>query len=128
VQNGQSGRGSAPEALEAALGDAGVVDGVLGVAVAEVVLDKAKIVASIGQREVAGMPQHVGMDGRKTGARRRNGDEVIYGLTGDWLAAFGEEQLGSATALGRQVALDGAQLVAGDGMLDVQSSLEPPHP
>ena len=40
----------------------------------------------------------------------RRGDQVIDGLAGERLAAFGDEQPGQRVAAGGKVALDGPQL------------------
>src|SRR4051812_42640682 len=83
--------GSAPDPLKAAAGDACVMDGVSGVAVAEVILDQPEIVAPVREGEAAGVPQHVRMNRRQSGTRRRDRDQVIDGLSGEWLATFRDE-------------------------------------
>src|SRR3954447_25750061 len=45
---------AAPEPLEPPTGSTGVVDGVPGIAVAEVVLDEAQVMPSVGERKTAG--------------------------------------------------------------------------
>jgi hypothetical protein len=60
---------SASQPLEAAAGGACVADGVPRVAVAEVVLDQAQVVAPVGQLEAAGVAHHVRVDGRRSPAR-----------------------------------------------------------
>ena len=49
-----------PKALETMAGHAGVVGGVPGLAVAEIVLDQAQVVTAIGQIVAAGVAQRVG--------------------------------------------------------------------
>ena len=56
---------SPPQSFEPVPGGSGVADGVLGMAVAEIVLDQAKIIASVGEREAAGVAQHVRVDRRQ---------------------------------------------------------------
>jgi len=55
---------STPKALEASGCDAGVVNGVLGIAMPKVVLDQPQVVAAVGQGEAAGMSKHVRMHER----------------------------------------------------------------
>jgi hypothetical protein len=64
------------------------MDGMSGVAMAKVVLDQPEIVAPIRESEAAGVPQHVRMDRRQSGTRRRGRDQIIDRLTGERLAAF----------------------------------------
>src|SRR3954467_9671768 len=77
---------AAPEPLEPPAVSPRVVDGVPGIAVAEVVLDEAQIVPLVGEREAAGMAQRVRMDVGEAGARRRRRDEVVHRLTRHRLA------------------------------------------
>ena len=104
------------------------MDGVPGVAVAEVVLDQPQVVTLVGQREAAGVPQRVRMHAGQAGALGRRGDQVVDRLAGHGLAALGGEQPGQRVGAGGEVALDGAQLVAGDRLLDGQPAFEPAHP
>ena len=55
-------------------------------------------------------------------------DEVVDGLPGERLAALGGEQPGQRVGAGGKMALDGAQLVAGDRLLDGQPALEAVDP
>ena len=52
-----------PEVLEPVGGELGVAGGVLDVAMPEPFLDRAGVVLAVGEREAAGMSQHVGVDG-----------------------------------------------------------------
>ncbi len=70
------------------------MDGVPGVAVAEVVLDEARVVALVGQREAAGMPKRVRMHAGQAGAFSGGADQVVDRLPGERLAALGDEQPG----------------------------------
>lgn len=74
---------SSPQSLEAAAGGAGVVDSVPGIAVTEIVLDQSQVVAFVGEREAARVPQCVRMDIRKAGTPGRRSDQIIDGLTGE---------------------------------------------
>ena len=49
-----------------------------------------------------------------------NPDDVVHGLTGQLRLAFGDEKPRQLVLSGGQVSLDGAELVAGDGMLDAK--------
>ena len=55
---------TAPTSRETPCGDAGVVDGMLGIAVTEIILDEALVETAVGEREPTGMAQHVGVDRR----------------------------------------------------------------
>ncbi len=57
--------------------------GVLGVAVAEVVLDQPKVMALVGEGMSAGVAQRVRMHARQAGASGREAHEVADGLPGD---------------------------------------------
>jgi hypothetical protein len=70
------------------------MDGMSGIAVAQVVLDQPEIVTSIRESEAAGVPQHVRMNRRQAGTPRRDRDQVIDGLTSERLAALGYEKPG----------------------------------
>ena len=58
------GRALIAKALETASGSAGVVDGMSGIAVAEIILDQTQIVSFVRKGEAAGMAQRVGVDVR----------------------------------------------------------------
>src|SRR4051812_10042403 len=116
-------RSAAPGPLEPPAVSPCVVDGVSGIAVAEGVLDEAQIVPFVGEREAAGMAQRVRVHTRQTGTLGRRGDQVIDRLPGHGLTALGDEQPGQRVGAGSKVAPDGAQLVAGDGLLDREAAL-----
>jgi len=59
---------SSPQPFEAPACCSGVMDGVLGVAVAEIVLDQAQIVALVGQVVAAGVAERVRVDARQASA------------------------------------------------------------
>jgi hypothetical protein len=51
-----------PQAFEPMRGNAGVMGGVLGMSMTEVILHRPQISALIGQVVAAGVPEHVGPD------------------------------------------------------------------
>jgi hypothetical protein len=104
------------------------MDGMSGVPVAEEVLDQPEVVAPIREGEGAGVPQHVGMDRRQSGAPRRGRDQVIDGLTGVRLDAFQYEEPEESIRTGGQIALDRAEFIARDRLFDGQPVLETPNP
>lgn len=57
----------APETFEAPACGAGVMDGMPGIAMAQVVLDEPQVVPLVSQDEPAGMTQRVRMDARQSG-------------------------------------------------------------
>src|SRR3954464_6531925 len=115
---------SPPEPLEPAAGYAGVMDGVLGVAMAQVVLDEAQIVALVGQIEAARVAQHMRMDGAEPRPLGGRADQVVHRLARERLVPLGDEQPGQPIRPHREIALDGAQLGAGDRLLDRQAVLQ----
>src|SRR3954471_12535098 len=119
---------SPPEPLEPTADHARVVNRMLGVAMAQVVLDKTQTVALVGQIEAARVAQHVRMDGTKPCALGRRADEVVHRLAGERLATLRDEQPRQPIRPRREIALDGAQLGPGDRLLDRQTILQPPHP
>ncbi len=104
------------------------MNGVLGIAVSEVILDEPQIVASVGEVEAAGVAQHVRVDRRQPGPFRGHGDEIIHGLARERLRALRHEEPGQRIRADGQISFDGAQLIAGDRMLDRQPVLEPADP
>src|SRR3954452_15257355 len=109
---------TSPEPFEPPAVSPCVVDGVSGIAVAEVVLDEAQVMPLVGEREAAGMAQRVWVHTQQTGTLGRRGDQVIDRLPGHRLTALGDEQPGQRVRAGGEIAADGAQLVAGNGLLD----------
>ena len=100
-----------PDAFEPAAGDPGVMDGVLGIAMAEVVLDQPQIVSSVGQGEPARVTEHMGVDPGPPGSDGRGGDQVVHRLPCQRLAALRQEQPGQCVLAGGQIAPDMTQLV-----------------
>ena len=117
-----------PDSFKAAAGDARVMDGVSGIAVAQVILDQPEVVTSIRQSEATGVSQHVRMDRQQAGALRRGRDQLIDSLTGERLAAFGDEEPGESVQTGGQIALDRAEFITGDRLFDPEPVLETPNP
>ncbi len=104
------------------------MDGVLGVAVAQIVLDKAQVMALVGKVVAAGVAKYVRVVAREAGALGGEAYEVADGLPCGRLAALGHEQPGQAALPHGEVAPDRPQFVAGDGLLHGQPALEPMHP
>ena len=119
---------SPPQPFEAPACRSGVMDGVLGVTVAQVVLNDPQIVALVGKMKAAGVTQGMRMNAVQPGALGRRSDEVVDRLPSEWLAALGKEQPGQFASAPGEVTPDRAQLVAGDGLLDRQPTLEPAYP
>ena len=90
----------------------------------EVILDQAKIVPLVGKREAAGMTKHVRMDVPKTRPFSRLRDDIVHGLTGEGLPAFGDKQPWQHIVARGQLAADGAQFIACQGLLDTETILE----
>src|ERR1700730_2400355 len=60
-------RSTSPEPVEPAGGGPGVVDGVPGITMTQIILDETQIVAPVGEIIAARMAQHVRPDRRKAG-------------------------------------------------------------
>src|SRR5919199_6929389 len=115
---------SRPKSLEPAASHACVMDRVLGVAMTQVVLDEAQIVALVGKVEAAGMAQHMRMDGAEPRPLGGRADQVVHRLARERLAALGDEQPWQPIRPRGEIALDGAQLRPGDRLLDRQAILQ----
>ena len=61
---------------------------------AEIVLDQAQVVAAVGKRITAGVAEHVGVNAAEAGAFSGPGDDIVHGLSGKGLVAFGNEEPG----------------------------------
>jgi hypothetical protein len=70
------------------------MDGVPGVAVAEVVLNEAQVMAFVGQCKAAGMPKRMRMHAGQARAFSFGAYQVVDRLPGERLAALGDEQPG----------------------------------
>lgn len=95
---------------------------------AKPVLDQPEVVLLVRQREAAGMAQHVWVDVTQTGAISGGLDDVVHRLPGERLAALGDEEPRQVIVSPCKPALDSAQLVPGDGMLNAETVLQPRHP
>src|SRR3954464_10932232 len=65
---------------------------------------------------------------QQTGTLGRRGDQGIDRLPGHGLTALGDEQPGQRVGTGSKGARDGAQLVAGNRLLDRETALEAAYP
>jgi hypothetical protein len=81
----------------------------------KVILDQAQFVAAVGEREAAGVPQHVRIMWAAPGTRGRLRDEIVHRLTRERLPTFGNEQPREHVGAARHVSLDRAEFIAGDG-------------
>ena len=86
---------------------------VLGIAVAEIVLNEAQVISAVGEREAAGVTKHVRMDFRQSSPLARCGDDVVDGLAGEWLGALGDEEPRQMILARGKPALNGTQFIAG---------------
>jgi hypothetical protein len=99
-----------------------VFDGVLDIAVSEIVLNEPRIGSLVGQSEAAGVAQHVGMGEQRQGSGLAVcPQEQIDGRAVQRLAPFAEkERLHARASLPPgavfQPGADGAQLVAAQGL------------
>jgi hypothetical protein len=94
----------------------------------EIILDKAKIEAAVGEVKPARMTQHVRPHLCKPGTPRRDREEIIHRLAGERMSALGEEQPRQGIRVKREIAPNGAQFVAGDRLLDRETILQATHP
>src|SRR3954447_8867583 len=117
-----------PQPFETMGGDTGVVGRVPGLAVAEIVLDQAQIVATIGEIVATGVAQRVRVDVAETSTPGGGDDEIVHRLTGQGLASLGQEQPGQAIRAGGKMTPDGTELVPRDRLLDRKAALEPAYP
>jgi hypothetical protein len=105
-----------PEVFEPIGRHFGVSHRVLDILVAEVMLQRAGVVAVIGQLEAAGVPQHVWMDGKRhLGGLAEPYHEMMEAHRADWSATLGNEHMGFARVLTPQLA-QRADLIATNRM------------
>ena len=69
---------TSPEPVEPAGGGPGVVDGVPGITMTQIILDETQIVAPVGEIIAARMAQHVRPDRRKAGTGRSGGHDPTW--------------------------------------------------
>jgi hypothetical protein len=117
-----------PQAFEPMPGNTGVTSGVLGISVTEVVPHGAQVGALIGQVVAAGAAEHVRPDAPELCGLASDPHDIIDGLVGELCLPLGHEQPGQIVLPGGEVALDGAEFVAGDRVLDAQAALETRDP
>jgi hypothetical protein len=105
-------------------GNTGVMNGVLGISVTKVILHRPQISALVGQVVAAGVAEHVRPDAPELCGLSSDPHDKIDGLPGELCLPLGHEQPGQIVLPGGEVALDGAEFVAGDRVLDAQAALE----
>src|SRR5262245_30388441 len=118
----------APKLLEPAPGDPGVVGGMFGIAMAEVILHGPEVGALIGKVIAAGMPKHVRPDPAELRLLAGNAHDVVDRLARQLRLTLRYEKPRQAVVARCQVALDRTQLVASDRLLDAERVLEARHP
>ena len=109
-------------------GNPRVMSGVLWISVTEVVLHRAQIRTLIGRVVAARMAQHVRPDMPELCSLASDPHDIIDGLAGELCLPLRHEQPGQVVFPGGEVALDRAQLIAGDRVLDAQAALEASDP
>ena len=91
----------------------------------KVIFDQAQAVAAVGEREAAECRSMCGCLVATRHARPPRRWKAPE-LTRERLATFGDEQPRERVGAARHVSLDRAEFIAGDGMLDIQPTLETP--
>jgi hypothetical protein len=87
------------------------------------VLQEAEVMPLVAQRIARAVAQHVRPDAAEVGALASLTDEVVDGLARHWLPTLGNEQPRQGIVAAGEVALDGAEFVAFDGLLGVERVL-----
>lgn len=95
---------------------------------AQIILDQPQIVAAIGEREAAGMAQHVGIDMAETGMIAGGRYDIVDSLPGQRLLPLRDEEPGQPVLALSKPTPDRAQLIAFDGMFDAEPAFQPRHP
>ena len=90
-----------PQPFEPMPGNTGVMGGMLGIAVAEVVLHGSEVGALVGKVIAAGMAEHVGPDPAELRLLAGHAHDVVDGLASELCAALGHEQPGQVVSMGR---------------------------
>ena len=119
---------SARQALKPIPGNAGVMSGVLGISVTEVVLHGAQVGALVGKVVTAAVPEHVGPNAGELRLPASDPHDIIDALAGELCLPLRHEQPGQLVLPGGEVALDRAQLIAGDRVFDAQAAIEASDP
>src|SRR4029077_11049980 len=117
-----------PQALEPMPRNPGVIGRVLGIAVTQVVLHCAQVGALVGEVVAAGMAEHVRPDAPELCGLASDPHDIIDGLAGELCLPLGHEQPRQIVLPGGEVALDRAQLIAGNRVLDAEAALEASDP
>jgi len=102
--------------------------GVLGIAVADVILHRAQIGPLIRKVIAAAVTQHVRPNPAELGLLAGEPDDVIHGLPGDCACRSDAKSQRRLSLRGGEVVLDRAQFIAGDRVLDAEAALEPSDP
>ena len=84
----------------------------------------AQIGALVGQGIAARVAQHVRVHVPEPGLLASCRDQVVDRMPGERCTALRDEQPGQLVFPAREILADGAQLVAGDRMLDRQRALQ----
>ena len=92
----------------------------LGVAVAEPVLDKPKVLPLVGESVTAGMAQHVGVDVAEAGPLASFSDDVVDGAADHLAIALRDEQPWQLVIASGEIALDRSELIARERLFGVQ--------
>ena len=93
-------------------GNPGVVGGMLGIAMAKVVLHGAQIGALVGEVVATGVAEHMWRDPGELRLLAGKTHDVVDGMAGELCLALGDKQPGQAVFPGGKVAFDGPELVA----------------
>jgi len=102
--------------------------GMPGMSMAEVVLHGAQVDPLVGKVIATRMAEHVGPNSAELCGLASDPHNLIDGLAGELCPPLGHEQPGQLIGAGSEVALDGAELIASDRVLDAQVALEASDP
>lgn len=119
---------SLPQIVEPTRCCSGVVGRVTRVSVAKAILNQTEIASFVRQGEAAGVAERVGVDPVQARALTSACDDVVHGLSGKRLLAFGDEEPGQGILPARQPALDCPKLVPGDRLFDAATVLPQRNP
>ena len=119
---------SVPHTLEPPRRNPRVTARVLGIAVAEPILNQPEVLPAVGESVTAGVAQHVRVDAAQTRALAGRGDHVIDRPAHHLAATLGDEQPGQLVFTGGEVARQGPEFVAGERLLAIERALHPLDP
>ncbi len=115
-----------PECFETARGQLRIADGVGDVPVAQVLLDRARVVSLVSQLETAGVAEHVGMNREgEAGGLADARHELTNGRGTERPSAFCGEHVGAGGALLALEPSQGSDLGPSKGVGGGQAALEP---